>query len=173
MSISLLVDRAGFEPATSCTSSKCSTAALTVLLLVPTVRIELTTSPLPRECSATEPRGQNTKTYWCNGKESNLRLSINSGSKTTELLRGNEMGSLSVFSALPLSYHCICTWRRVWDSNPRGACAPHCFPGRHLRPTRSTLLNLAYRNWLQKKDLNLRSRAYETREDDRTPLLCD
>ena len=31
---------------------------------------------------------------------------------------------------------------------------------------------LPMRDWLQRLDLNQRSRAYETREDDRTPLLC-
>ena len=53
-------------------------------------------------------------------------------------------------------------WRMGMGSNHRGTALQAV-----ALPT-----ELPMRDWLQRLDLNQRSRAYETREDDRTPLLC-
>ena len=89
--------------------------------MVPMGRIELPTSPLPRECSTTEPHGR-ILTYFC---DNNQESGAGEGNRTLVV---SLEGFCSTIELHPPGYfllhrlspgHCIAFWWRGLDSNQR------------------------------------------------------
>ena len=94
--------------------------------MVPMGRIELPTSPLPRECSTTEPHGQNSKCSFVTGAgEGNrtLVISLEGFSSTIELhpqrINNNNLLHPQLTRLIRLNTLLLNNWWRELDSNQR------------------------------------------------------